>query len=400
MIALQVLKDPVYRRFWIALLVSQFGGWMQSASLAWLVITLTGSAERLGLVIAFLFLPSLFLALPAGALADRLPRKMLVFYAQGAMMVLALTMALLILAHRATFGELLAFALLFGSASAVDVPVRQAMTVELAGRERYPGAISLNSFAFNFNRLIAPAVAGLVIATLGIGWAFLINACTFIPLLFVLFGLPSHPPQEAGGSLIFQVRDGLHYVRSTPLVLSVLLLVGWLSVFALNFQTLIPAYSRLVLGLQASGYGLMVSALGAGALVGAVLQAVTGGARPLRVLLGGGLVACSLLLLALPAPSSLVALFWPIGGFGMITSLINANASVQTAVPNRLRGRVMSIYSLVLQGTGPLGAYLTGLAVQLLGGRQGALVLGIISLLGVLAFSRIRWPRTVAFPAD
>jgi len=373
---------------------------MQSASLSWLVITLTGSAERLGLVIACLFLPSLFIALPAGVLADRMARRTLVFYAQAAMMILAGGVALLILIHHINFSLLVAFALLFGSANAVDIPVRQALTVELAGRENYPGAISLNSFAFNFNRLLAPAVAGLVIASLGIGWAFLINALTFVPILFVLFSIPPSPPQEVGGAPLHLLLDGFRYVRSTPLVRNVLLLVLWLGVFTINFQTLIPAYSRLVLHLGAQGYGFLVSALGLGAVLGAILQAITGRARPARILLGGFIVTLVLLALSLPLPYGMVALALPFAGFGMITALISANTTIQTLVPNRLRGRVMSIYALVNQGTGPLGAYLTGLSIQLLGGREGVFWLGLLSLAGILLFGRLSWPRHLVASAE
>lgn len=397
MLALEVLRDPSYRRYWLALALSQLGGWMQNAALAWLAITLTGSAERLGLVIAFLMLPSLFFSLPAGVLADRFPRRRLVLISQSSMMLLALGMGFVIMLGLTNYSILLLFALLFGTANSVDIPARQAFTVELAGRERYAGAISLNSFSFNFSRLAGPAIAGLVIAWLGIDWTFLINGLTFGPLLFVLAtGQAKAAAEERGGRLFSQAMEGVRYVFTTPMVRTVVLFVAWVGVFALNFQTLVPSYARLILHLEAQGYGLLLSALGVGAIFGALWQAAAGEARPKRVLLGGGLVSLDLLLLGLPFPAWAVGLVLTIGGFGMITMLIGANTIVQTVVPDRLRGRVMSVYALVLLGSGPLGSYLTGFTFQYLGGAWAVVLLGCLSLVGVLYFARKAiWPSSL-----
>lgn len=381
MLALALLQDPRYRAYWMALFVSQLGTWMQSAAQGWLVLLLTGSAERLGLVVALQFLPSLLFSLPAGVLADRYPKRNLLLLTQGGMMGLALLMAFLILMGWVRYGHVLLFAFLYGALNAMDQPVRQSFTVELAGRDRYPGAIALNSFGFNLSRLLGPALAGLLIAFLGVGVAYLANALSFLPLLLVLLRLPPGPAGEEGdGRLLREALEGVRFVLEHPLVRRVVGLVLFASLLGMNFQTLVPAYARLVLGLSATGYGFLVSSVGLGALGAALVMAFTGRPRPGRLLLGVFALAFAHLGLFLPYPS-LVPLFLALGGFGMISVLINANTLVQLSVPDRLRGRVMAVYSLVMLGTGPLGAYLTGLLFELLGGRPAALALGGMVLL-------------------
>nr|WP_277621365.1 MFS transporter [Thermus arciformis] len=379
--ALALLQDPRYRAYWMALFVSQLGTWMQSAAQGWLVLLLTGSAERLGLVVALQFLPSLLFSLPAGVLADRYPKRNLLLFTQGGMMGLALLMAFLILMGWVRYGHVLLFAFLYGALNAMDQPVRQSFTVELAGRDRYPGAIALNSFGFNLSRLLGPALAGLLIAFLGVGVAYLANALSFLPLLLVLLRLPPGPAGEEGdGRLLREALEGVRFVLEHPLVRRVVGLVLFASLLGMNFQTLVPAYARLVLGLSATGYGFLVSSVGLGALGAALVMAFTGRPRLGRLLLGVFALAFAHLGLFLPYPS-LVPLFLALGGFGMISVLINANTLVQLSVPDRLRGRVMAVYSLVMLGTGPLGAYLTGLLFELLGGRPAALALGGMVLL-------------------
>lgn len=398
MLALALLKDSRYRAYWLALFTSQMGTWMQVAAQGWLVLLLTGSAERLGLVVALQFLPALLFSLPAGVLADRYPKRNLLLLTQGGMMLLALLMAFLILTGLVRYGHVLAFAFLYGALNAMDLPVRQSFTVELAGKERYPGAIALNSFGFNLSRLLGPALSGLLIALYGVGVAYLANALSFLPLILVLLRLPPGPGGEGGeGRWWREAWEGVGFVLAHPLVRRVVGLVLFASLLGMNFQTLVPAYARLVLGLSATGYGFLVSSVGLGALLAALVMAFTGRPKPARLLLGVFALALAHLGLFLPYPP-LVPLFLAVGGFGMISVLINANTLVQLAVPDRLRGRVMAVYSLVMLGTGPLGAYLTGLLFEVLGGRWAALVLGGAVLLVGLYQGR-PWPKASSPPA-
>ncbi|WP_135257712.1 MFS transporter [Thermus caldilimi] len=397
MLALALLKDPLYRSYWLALFTSQMGTWMQSAAQGWLVLLLTGSAERLGLVVALQFLPSLLFSLPAGVLADRYPKRNLLLFTQGGMMALAFLMAFLILTGQVRYGHVLLFAFLYGALNAMDLPVRQSFTVELAGRERYPGAIALNSFGFNTSRLLGPAVSGVLIALFGVGVAYLANALSFLPLLLVLRGLPPGPGGEGNGRWWGEAQEGVRFVLEHPVVRRVVGLVLFASLLGMNFQTLVPAYARLVLALSAAGYGFLMSSVGLGALGAALVMAFTGRPKPSRLLLGVFSLALAHLGLFLPI-SPLVPLFLAFGGFGMISVLINANTLVQLAVPDRLRGRVMAVYSLVMLGTGPLGAYLTGFLFQLLGGRLAALVLGGAVLM-VGLYQLRSWPKEPSPPA-
>ncbi|WP_457633724.1 MFS transporter [Oceanithermus desulfurans] len=381
--ALELLRDPHYRNYWISLFVSQLGTWMQSAAQAWLVIELTGSAERLGLVVALQFAPSLLFSLPAGVLADRWPRRTLLRITQGSMAVLALAMAALLFTGAITYGWVLVFATLYGLANVFDLPTRQAFTVELATRDRYPGAIALNSFSFNVARLAGPAIAGLLIARLGMGWAFLINGLSFFPMLVFLSVVPvGLAAAGARGNPLAQLAAGLAYVRRTPEVLSAIVLIFWVGTFAINFQTLVPAYARLVLGLGAEGYGGIMSAMGAGALVGAVGQALARGFNPRRIDYGVGVLVTAHLLLFLPLGPWAVAAVMGLAGLGMVLTLVGTNTLIQTAVPDDLRGRVISIYMLALLGSGPPGSYLTGWLMDVLGGRAAAGILGLFAFAG------------------
>ncbi|MGC8968506.1 MAG: MFS transporter, partial [Thermus sp.] len=230
------------------------------------------------------------------------------------------------------------------------------------------------------------------IALLGVGFAYLANALSFLPLLLVLRRLAPGPRGEEGGGRWWrEALEGVGFVLGHPLVRRVVGLVLFASLLGMNFQTLVPAYARLVLELSATGYGFLLSSVGVGAILAALVMAFTGRPRPLRLLLGVFALALAHLgLFFAPAPA--VPLFLALGGFGMISVLINANTLVQLSVPDRLRGRVMAVYTLVMLGTGPLGAYLTGLLFELLGGRRAALALGGMVLL--VGFYQLRsWPR-------
>lgn len=395
-LSLALLRDPQYRTYWIALFLSQLGSWMQAATQGWLVLELTGSAERLGLVVALQFVPSLLFSIPAGVLSDRYSRRNLLYLTQSGMGLLALVMSLLIISHTVRYEHVLIFAFLYGVFNAADLPVRQAFTVEIAGRDRYPGAIALNSFGFNTSRVIGPALAGLLIAGLGLGWSYFANALSFVPLLLVLRGVPRLAPQTQPGSVLKDALEGLHFVWNHGLVRQVVLLIGLSSLFGMNFATIVPVYARLQLGLEAQGYGFLMSAVGLGSIVAAVVQALGAGARPLRAVLGSLVLGGALVLLIWPLPPLWVAAALALGGLGMITTNINANTTVQLIAPDRIRGRVMSVYSMVLLGSGPLGAYLSGLLMEHFGARQGVAAMGLLTLLSTLYLMRFPWPRRLA----
>jgi len=392
--ARSLLKDPFYRRYWIALFISQFGTWMQATALGWLALKVTGRGSGVGAVLALLFLPSLFLSLPAGALADRFPRARLLFFYQLGMALASAGLFYLVASGQATFLALKVFALIYGSFSALEVPTRQAFNVELAGRKRLAGAIALGSFSFNVARVLAPGVAGLLIARAGLAVAFLLNALSFLPMLLFLLRVPAKAPARSAKGAWAALLEGFGYVRRTALVRWVLLMLFLVGTFGINFQAFVPAHARLVLGLDAEGYGFLLSALGLGSLFGASISALATRVHPWWVPRGALLLAAALAGSAFfRTPASAAGLF-VVAGAAMVLTLISANATVQALVPEALRGRVMALYSLVLMGSGPPGMYLTGLAFDLFGGLA-PLVLGGLTALPALYFFFKPWPRTL-----
>ncbi len=386
--------DPRYRGFWLALFASQFGRWLQNTAFGWLVLEATGSAERLGFVLMLRFLPAFLFTLPGGALADRVPRARLLFALETAMAGLSLALALALVRGPVGFWGLVLYALAYGSVAALEVPARQAYNVELAGSARAGQAVALASFSFNLARMLAPALAGLLIAAYGTKSAFFLQAAFFLPLVAFLARAGGAASAAGGGAGRKALRRGFAYVRRTPLVASTLLLVAAVATFGINFQTLVPAYARLVLGLGPQGYGLLMSALGVGALLGAVLNLLSPRVHPRWMLYGSAALGLALVLLAVFRSQAAAALLLGLAGGAMVLVLVSANATVQTLTPDALRGRVAAIYALVLMGSGPPGMYLTGLAFARLGPLAPAALGGAVVLTALLLWRR-PWPRTL-----
>ena len=382
----QALTVPAFRRFWIAQAISHTGSWMQTAAQAWLVLSLTGSGERLGLVAALQYLPSLFLSIPAGVISDRYSRRKVMIATQSVMLALSMAMAVLVLTGAIRYPHVIVFAVLYGCANALGQPVRQAFAIELATTENISSAVPLNSLSFNASRMIGPALAGFVILVGGTGWAFGANTLSFVPLLVLLLRMrePAAPPALRGGSAGIDAAAGLRYVWGERRLRAVMLLLLWLCLFAINMPVLVPLYAWQVLHADASNFGLLMSCVGLGALCSALWQAYTAHPHPRRMIVGA--VALGALYLCLSLVGSLVVAMIAFGavGFAMVTVLSTGNALVQTAVPNALRGRVMAVYMLITLGTNPAGGYLTGLAFEMLGGRWATAGLGALTLAGVL----------------
>lgn len=388
-----LLENPKYRHYWISQAISQVGSWMQNATLPWLVLQMTDSAERLGFVMALLYLPALILVIPAGVVADRYPKRNLLWLTQASMMLLALVIAVLKYLDVAVYFHVAAFTLAYGCLNAIGNPIRLAYNVDMAGIGNSAKAVPLNSLSFNLSRLLGPAIAGFIILKWGVVWAFAANALSFVPLLVFLGFMPAGEASASGKENPFkQALEGLHYVIHMPLARNILLMTLWLGLFAINWHTLVPAYAKLVLHLGADGYGYMMSSMGAGALCGSLWQGLSGRSQPRRMLWGGlaiGLVYLSFLASLEPV---WVACLLAVAGFATVTTLTSANSSLQTLAPKHLRGRIMSLYLMVALGTNPIGGYLVGWTFENLGGRTSCGLLGTVSLLGVMGFSFLRWP--------
>lgn len=395
---LRALNHRDYRLFFFGQLISQIGTWMQSVGQSWLIVTLTSSAVKLGLISTFQFLPTLLFSLFGGALADRLPKRKTLVITQGIMMLLALTMAALVWSGHIQYWHVAVMALLLGTVSTFDMPVRQAFTVEMVeGREDLSNAIALNSAIFNGARLVGPAVAGLLIANFGVKLGFFLNGVSFIAVIAALLvmkaqGLPK-PRKEK--HIFSDVMDGIRYAYRTPVILFLIVLLFCIGLFVINFQVLVTVLANGVLKVGPQGYGYLMSALGAGALVGAVVLATRGrSGRNLRPLVTSGLVLC-----VVTMGMFFVRTFWLacvglfLMGLSQIMYTADTNTSLQVLVPDELRGRIISLYQLMFSGTTPFGALITGAAIERAGGSAGFLVDGALGL-GSAVLLLLWWLRS------
>ncbi len=387
---------------------------MQTTAQQYLVLELSGgSSAALGSVTVAQFLPSLLLSLFAGAVIDRVPRRRVLLATQTTLMATATVLAVTTHLGLVTLPLVMLLAFLSGTANAFDMPARQSMVVDFVPRSEVSNAVALNSLSFNVSRTVGQALFG-VVAALGVSLLaggnpeslsrlalpFYLNVASFFVVLFVIATLP-FPVREAGGhsSVLADIREGLAYVRRTPAVRNVMLLVGALSLTVINFNIIIPYYARVVFGAREAAFGVLSAAFGVGAMAGALWQASK--PNPLRNLRVGALLllASTVLLAWTPGP----ALATPVlaaCGFGMLSLLVSANSTVQLSIPDGLRGRVMSLYSFVLVGMGPPGAALASTLISKsgpLGPRWGLLALVLLAALCLLALWH-RLPRQLPTP--
>ncbi|MFC4455761.1 MFS transporter [Deinococcus sonorensis] len=401
----RALRHPSYRRFWLSQMLSLVGSWMQTTAQSYLVLELTGNnSAALGWVTVAQFTPSLLLSLFAGAIIDRTPRRQILLTTQVVLMATAIALAVTTQLGIVSLPLVLMLAAIAGTANAFDMPARQSMVADFVPREDVPNAVALNSLSFNLSRTLGQAVFGLV-AALGVSllaggnenniarlaFPFYLNVVSFVVVIVVIATLP-FPARERGNrpAMLQDIREGLHYVRGTPSIRTTLLLVGLLSATIINFNVIIPYFARAVFGLREAGFGALNAAFGLGAMVGALWQASR--PNPLRNMrLGAVLLIISGALLAAVPNSLLAAPVLAACGFAMLTFLISANSSVQLSIPDLLRGRVMSLYSFVLVGMGPLGAVVSSFLISRtgpFGPRWGILVLAGLAAVVVLLLWR------------
>jgi MFS family permease len=364
------LKHRNFRLFFVGQLVSLTGTWMQTTAQGWLVYQLTGSKVLLGTVAAVGSLPML-LSPWGGSVADRHPKRTVVFCTQTGMMVLAFVYAALVWSGHIRPWHILVLASLGGLAMAFDMPARQAFMVEMTSREHLMNAISLNSSIFNGARVVGPSVAGFLMAHVGMAWCFLLNGLSFIAVIagLLLMRLPKFVPPAELASTGRHMLEGFAYVLKHRRVHVLLLLLAVVGVFGWSYSVLLPAYATDILHVGERGYGALLSANGLGALLGALTVATYGSrVRPRLMILGGlWLFAAMLLLLAVVRWYPLVLVCMAVGGWGMLLYFSTSNTLVQTSVSDDMRGRVMGIWALVFGGMMPVGGLESGLLSQAVG---------------------------------
>jgi MFS family permease len=384
-----------YRIFFTGQVISVSGSWMQNVALAWLVIQLSHSALAVGALAFCRFLPFTAFGLVAGWVTDRVETRRLLIWTQAAQLVLAAALAVLALTGTATLPLVLVLAALGGVALVFDAPGRQTLTFQLVGERELPNAVALNSSLFNASRILGPALAGIVIAAVGVGACFAVNAVSFLAVLTSLLLLRESElvavVRSAPRSMVAGVREGLVFVRRTRTLIVVLGVVTVLSVAGFNFHVIVPLLAADTLDLGPEAFGFLSAAFGAGALVGALAAAALGRASRRGFLAGTTGFGVTMLALAPAATLWLcAALLFAVGvSFTLLTA--NANSLVQLATPPELRGRVLGLYLFAFAGLAPVGGLLAGWLVEVGGTELSFALAGGTALLTALVAARA-WP--------
>ena len=407
----RALQNPNYRLWAGGALVSNIGTWMQRVAQDWLVLTVLTdhSGTAVGITTALQFLPMLLLGPYAGVLADRHRKRVILLWTQSAMGLCGLVVGLLVVTGAAQLWQVYAAALCLGLASAIDGPARQSFVSELVGQDHIANAVSLNSASFNTARLTGPAIAGVLIAWVGTGPVFLLNAASFAAVLVSLARIRASELVPAAPAVRskHQVAEGLGYVRRRPALGLILVLVGSLGAFGMNFPITNALMATAEFGMGPGEFGLLGSIMAVGTLAGALLAARRSRPR-LRFLLGGALGLGFFTLIGSVSPSFWLyaAILVPVG-LASITFLNSCNTSIQLSVEPQFRGRVLALYLATLQGGTALGAPFMGWLGSTFGARWsvaagGAVVLltGLLAVIVVVRSSRLtlRQQLLASFP--
>ncbi|MFZ2615415.1 MAG: MFS transporter [Anaerolineae bacterium] len=383
------LHNREFRRYWAAQMLSQSGAWMQTTAQSWLVYRLTGSALALGATWFLPLLPVIPLTLLGGALADRMPRRRLIILTQSGLLLQALLLTLLTALGLIQVWHIMVLEFFLGALGALDVPARQSLLLEMVGPAELPNAIGLNAAAFNAARVIGPALAGILIARVGEAGCFGINAASFsiVIVTLIFLRLPFPATLDRRGSLGGSVLAGVTYLRGQP---NLLRMIGILSLCSLVFApyVVVPVFARDVLHVDATGLGLLMAAVGVGAVVGGLLAAGYQGTRRLAWLIGASLVfGLGQIAFALSSAFALSALLLAVGGAAFVVSQSLTNSLLQLHTPGELRGRVLSFYALLSIGSGRLGGLLIGAGASVWSAPLALAVGAALCLLGICALS-------------
>ncbi|MGH2697892.1 MAG: MFS transporter [Actinomycetota bacterium] len=377
------LSVPNYRLYFFGQIVSMSGTWIQSVAQMWLVYQLTGSGVALGVVTALQFTPVLVAGMWGGIVADRFDKRKILIATQSAAALLAALLGILTALGLVELWMIYVLAFALGSVSVIEVPTRQSFVIEMVGEEQLSNAVGLNSTVFTSARVIGPAVAGILIAGVGIAWCFIINAVSFVAVIVSMTKMnPAElhrtaPVERARG----QLREGLRYVWNTPILRTSLLMMAIIGTIAFNFRILLPVMAEKEFGGGAGTYGALSAVMGVGTVFGALFAASR--TRPTRKTLIYSAIAYGLLIcLAGVAPSlslEMVALV-PMGAAG-IAFVATANSTLQLNASEAMRGRVMALYSVVFLGSTPIGSPIVGWIGETFGVRAGFFISGFACLL-------------------
>jgi len=395
-VTLRALRYRNFQLFFGGQLISLIGTWMQNVAQAWLVYKMTGSSVLLGLASFSGQIPVFLMAPVGGIVADRFRRQRIVIATQTAAMLLALVLAALTLTGVVQVWHIIVLSALLGVVNAFDIPARQAFFVEMVGREDLINAIALNSSMFTASRIIGPAIAGILVASIGEGWCFFANGVSYIAVIagLLLMTLAEHGSTKAPGSPLADVIEGFRFVTGHAPIHHLMILLGIVSLTGTPLSVLMPIFADKILHGGAKGLGILMGASGVGALAGALLLAsretVAGLGRWIAISAG----AFGVFLMALAVSRSFwlsCGLLLPVG-FAMMVEMGSSNTLIQSMSPDRLRGRVMSVYSMMFMGMAPLGAVVSGVTAARWGAPATVAGSGLICMAAAAVFGW-RWPR-------
>jgi MFS family permease len=388
---LRALRHRNFQLFFAGQLISLIGTWMQNVAQAWLVYRLTGSSVLLG-AIGFAGQIPVFLLAPAGGIvADRYSRRVVVIGTQTASMLLAFALAWLTLAGRVEIWQIFVLSAGLGAVNAFDIPARQAFIVDMVGKPDLMNAIALNSSMFNASRIIGPAVAGILVATIGEGWCFFANGVSYIAVIagLIAMSVQRHESVAQPGSPVAKIIEGFRFVIQNPPVHALLALLGVVSLTGMPYAVLMPIFAAKILHGGAAALGWLMGISGIGALCGALLLASRRTLRGLSVWVamsatafGAGLIVFSFSRVFWLSAAILIPV-----GFSMMIEMGSSNTLIQSMVPDHLRGRVMSVYSMMFMGMAPIGSLLAGAAADKLGAPWTVAAGGIICMSAAGLFS-------------
>jgi len=380
----RALRHKNYRYYWFGQAISVIGSWMQNMAMQWLALELTNSALLLSIVTAVEQVPVMILSLFAGAILDRKQKKRVILLTQSLLLTFAFLLFLITYTHVVRYWHLVVLAFMRGLVTTFDNPARQSYMITLVGKDDLPNAVGLNSMIFNLARIIGPAVASLVISTVGIEMCFLANAISFIPVIIGVFLIDAreHQKEENGKSVFVEVVDGLKYVYTNKVLLRTISLVLIMGTFILNFNVLIPVYAKLALGRNETGFGLLMSSMGIGSLMGAFLTAIRKKENINLNLLFKFILSVSIVYILLGFNKSYTAacILFVLVGLLAISFNTSANSLLQLSSSDDFRARVLSIYFLCNAGTTPIGNLFTGTISQKISPWAGFYISGLVTI--------------------
>ena len=385
-----------YKLYFLGQLVSMIGTWMQIVAQSWLVLQLTDSVFLIGLVMALSTLPTLLFTLYGGVIVDRFPKKEILFFTQICAMGLALLLGILTVFDWINIWQICVIAFLLGTVNAIDAPARQAFVSELVNKEQLPSAIALNSGVFNSARVIGPTIAGLLIAIIGTGGAFIINALSYVAVLFALRKIKLTEVKPAHfQNPITAIKEGIRYSVTHPIIRTLFVVIAIVSVFGWSYTTVLPVIAKNDFHVDAAGLGYLYAASGLGSLLATIMIALySKKISPLYFIIGGTIIfSISIFLFSYTKDANTASILLFLSGFGLLSFASQSNTTIQTLVKSEFRGRVMSIYILMFIGLTPLGNFQIGLVSEYMGTsfalRAGAVVVLAAGLIVFFLRNRI-----------